>query len=87
MKVAPVAAGVSTGEVTITGALLPTGAMKITGTLRATRLFPFELFFLADTPTCKVNSISITDTAMIDIRTGLTIFDSPFATATMPTLP
>jgi hypothetical protein len=87
MKVAPVTAGVSTGEVTITGTLRPTGAMKITGTLRATRLFRFELFFLANTPTCKVNSIRITDIAMINVRTGLTIFDSPFATATVPTLP
>jgi hypothetical protein len=74
MKVAPVTARVSTGEVTITGTLLPTGAMKTTGALRATRLFRFELFFLADTPTCNVNSITTKDIAMIDIRTGLSIF-------------
>jgi hypothetical protein len=73
MKVAPVTARVSTGEVTITGTLLPTGFMKATGALRATRLFRFELFFLADTLTCNVNSITTTDIAMIDIRTGLTI--------------
>jgi hypothetical protein len=77
MKVAPLTAGVSTGGVTITGTLRNTGAMKITGVLRATRLFRFELFFLADTPICKVNSTRITDIAMISIRTGLTIFDSP----------
>src|SRR4030095_454130 len=82
MKGAPLTRGVSTGGVTITGTLRTTGAMKITGVLRATRLFRFELFFLADTPICKVNTTRTTDIAMISIRTGLTIIDSPFATAT-----
>jgi len=75
-------AGDSTGALTTTGAgtLRGTEGMANTDTVRA-RLFRFELFFLADTPVCMVNSTTTTDIAMIDIRTGLTIFDSPLATA------
>src|SRR6266540_2492091 len=77
-------AGDSTGSVTTTGTFRCTGAMNITGTLRSERVFRFELFFLADTPICMVNSTSTADRATIDIRTGLTIFDSPFASASVP---
>jgi hypothetical protein len=66
----------STGGVTITDTLRCAEGM--TNTLRTARLFRFELFFLADTPICMVNSTSTTDIAMIDIRTGLTIFDFSF---------
>ena len=84
MRESSATAGDSTGAVTINCTLRCTGAMKITGTLRAARLFRFELFFLADTPICIVNSTSTADRATIDIRTGLTIFDSPFASASVP---
>jgi hypothetical protein len=62
------------GGVTITGTLRSTGAIKTTGTFLNTRLFRFELFFFADMPTGMANSTIISDTAMNDIRTGLTIF-------------
>jgi len=71
-KVSVATTGDSTGGMKITGRLR--SAEGMTNTLRAARLFRFELFFLADTPICMVNSTSTTDIAMIDIRTGLTIF-------------
>ena len=52
--------------------------MNNIGTLRATRLFRFELFFLADTSNWNANSTSTAEIAMIEIR-DLDIFDSPFA--------
>ncbi len=79
-KVSVATTGDSTGGMKITGPLRSAEGMATTGTLRADRLFRFELFFFADTPICMVNNTSTTDIAMIDIRTGLTIFDSPFAT-------
>jgi hypothetical protein len=85
MKELSAAAGDNVGGVTITGTLRCTGAMKITGTLRAVRFFRFVLFFLADTSICMADSTSTADIAMINIRTGLTIFDSPFATAVFQT--
>jgi hypothetical protein len=76
-------AGDNAGGVTTIGALRATTGITNTGALRAVRLFRFELFFLAETPICMVNSTSTTDIAMIEIRTGLTIFDSPFGTASL----
>jgi hypothetical protein len=79
-------ADVSTGGLTTTAfaTLCGIAGMMITGALRVARFFRFELFFLADTPICMVKSTSTTDIAIIDIRTGLTIFASPFASANGP---
>src|SRR5258708_2310818 len=56
-----------------------TGGVTTTGVLRAVLCLRFELFFLAATPICRVNRTSTVEIAMIDIRTGLRIFDSPFS--------
>jgi hypothetical protein len=61
------------------------GGSTIIGALRAVFL-RFEFFFLASTPICIVSSKNTTEIASIDIRTGLHIFDSPFATTNFPNL-
>jgi hypothetical protein len=68
----------------ITGTPGRTEGMTNTDTLRAARFFRFALFFLAATSICMADSTSIADMAMIDMRNGLTICDSPFVTAGVP---
>src|SRR6187455_2946842 len=70
-------AGVSTGAATTTGTLRTTRGITITVTFCALRFFRFEIFFFADTPSGTVKSTSTTEIAIIDTRTGLTIFGSP----------
>jgi hypothetical protein len=62
------------------------GGSTITGALRVVLFLRFEFFFLASTPICIVSSKNTTEIASIDIRTGLHIFDSPFATTNFPNL-